>query len=202
MTIADVPEASAERKRKQDSGDAETQEAERRAKERKDGTEERRVGQTDVQAKEKESAKLSENATVPAKERKATQKDKPYEYICPHYERDRDNAEAQEAERTAKKRKDGTDSPRERRTDVQAEEKKGTKSSKKAVVHAKTGEAQKEKSFQYVCPSCKEAVTSSICTGQIDHRRTCGNYFQVKDGCVVTKLYTYVCPACTGSPGS
>ena len=97
MTIADVPEASAERKRKQDSGDAETQEAERRAKERKDGTEERRVGQTDVQAKEKESAKLSENAPVPAKERKATQKDKPYEYICPHYERDRDNAEAEEA---------------------------------------------------------------------------------------------------------
>lgn len=74
----------------------------------------------------------------------------------------------------------------------------GTKSSKKAMGPAKTGEAQKDMSLQYVCPARKHAVTSSIRTGRVDHRRTRGHRFQVQDGCVVTKAYAYVCPACKG----
>ena len=133
MTIADVPEASAERKRKQDSGDAETQEAERRAKERKDGTEEGQVGQTDVQATEKESAKLSEASA----ERKRKQ--------------DSGDAETQEAERRGKERKDGTEERRVGQTDVQAKEKESAKLSENATVPAKERKAtQKDKPYEYI----------------------------------------------------
>ena len=54
------------------------------------------------------------------------------------------------------------------------------------------------KSFQYVCPHCDQSVTRTISTGQVNHRRTCGHRFQVKDGRVFAKAYEYVCPACNG----
>ena len=73
MTIEDVQAATAEQKQKRAVDNAETQEAERKAKQRKDGTDKAREGQTDLQAKEKEGAKPSEKATVPAKEGQATQ---------------------------------------------------------------------------------------------------------------------------------
>ena len=80
MPVADVEGAIAEQKRKRDVDNAETQEAKRRAKQRKDGTDEAREGQPDLQAKEKEGARPSDKATVPAKEGKATQKRKLCEY--------------------------------------------------------------------------------------------------------------------------
>ena len=58
------------------------------------------------------------------------------------------------------------------------------------------------KSFQYVCPACHKSVRSSIRTGQVDHRRACGNRFQVWDAQVVAKGYVYICPACTGNVSS
>ena len=36
----------------------------------------------------------------------------------------------------------------------------------------------------------------------VDHRRHCGNRFQVKDGCVVTKKMVYQCPFCDGKVSS
>eukprot|EP00435_Cladocopium_sp_Y103_P000893 s2267_g1.t1 len=75
----------------------------------------------------------------------------------------------------------------------------GTKASKEVTLPAKTGKAtQKVASLQYVSPACHLSVMSSIRTGQVDHRRACGNRFRVKDGCVVTKAYAYICPACNG----
>ena len=79
-----MEEATAEQKRKRNMDNAETQEAERRAKNRKDGTHEAQEGQPDLQAKEKEGAKPSDKTAVPAKEGKATQKRKLCEYTCPH----------------------------------------------------------------------------------------------------------------------
>ena len=52
----------------------------------------------------------------------------------------------------------------------------------------------KGKNFKYVCPHCKQPVSSTIRTGQVNHRRTCGNYFRVR--------YDYVCPACNGHVAS
>ena len=58
------------------------------------------------------------------------------------------------------------------------------------------------KSFHYVCPACHKSVRSSIRTGQVDHRRACGNRFQVWDAQVVAKGYVYICPACKGNVSS
>ena len=129
MPIADVERAIAEKKRKRDVDDAETKQAERKAKQCKDNTDEARERQTDLQAKGEDGAKPSDKRTVPAKERKATQKRKLYEYTCPH---------------------------------------------------------------------CSESVTSTVQTGQVDHRRRCGNTFRVKDERIVAKAYVYMCPFCKG----
>ena len=78
----------------------------------------------------------------------------------------------------------------------------------RAATGAETGPAneanaaQKKKSFQYFCPACEKAVTSQIRTGQVDHRRACGNTFSVRDGQVAEKSYAYVCPACKGKVAS
>ena len=119
--------------------------------------------------------------------------------------------------RGAEQRKDRTDEARERKRDVHAKENQAAKYSKKKTVPAKTGEAktemvpaktgeetQRDKTFQYVCPYCKQAVTSSVRTGRVDHRCTCGNRFQVTDGCIIAKAlaYAYVCPACNGQVAS
>eukprot|EP00438_Fugacium_kawagutii_P008899 Skav215707 [mRNA] locus=scaffold2573:242958:252224:+ [translate_table: standard] len=58
------------------------------------------------------------------------------------------------------------------------------------------------KLFEYHCPACGGAVASSVRTGQVDHRRACGNRFSVKNGKVVAKMYVYSCPFCKGSVSS
>ena len=113
--------------------------------------------------------------------------------------RDMDNAETEDAERRAKKRKDGTHEAREGQPDLQAKEKEDPKPSDKTTVPAKEGKAtQKRKLCEYKCPHCRESVTSTVRTGQVDHRRRCGNRFRVKDARVVDKAYVYMCPFCNG----
>ena len=73
----------------------------------------------------------------------------------------------------------------------------------RAVRPTKAAEAMaKGKIFQYVRPHCKQPVNSTIRTGQVNHRRTCGNYFRVRDGRPCAKQYDYVCPACNGHVAS
>ena len=155
MSIADVQAATAAQKRKREVDIAETQEAEQRAKQRKDGTDKAREGQTDLQAKEKEGAKPSEKATVPAKEGKATQKRNLCEYICPHC-----SESVTSTVRTGRvnhRRRCGNRFP------------------------VKDGRIV-AKAYVYVCPFCIGEILSNTKTGQIDHRTVCGNQFHVKDG--------------------
>ena len=44
-----------------------------------------------------------------------------------------------------------------------------------------------DNTFDYICPFCAAAVSSLVRSGQVNHRRHCGNRFRVKDGCVVTQ---------------
>ena len=82
---------------------------------------------------------------------------------------------------------------------MQAKGKEGAKPSDKATVPAKEGKAtQKRKLCKYICLHCSESVTSTVRTGQVDHRRRCWNQFRVKDGCIVAKAYVYMCPFCNG----
>ena len=48
----------------------------------------------------------------------------------------------------------------------------------------------------YTCPFCYGRVSSSIATGQVDHRQACGKRFRVKEGKVVSKEFVYKCPFC------
>ena len=48
----------------------------------------------------------------------------------------------------------------------------------------------------YTCPFCYGRVSSSIATGQVDHRQACGKLFRVKEGKVVSKEFVYKCPFC------
>ena len=50
--------------------------------------------------------------------------------------------------------------------------------------------------FQYACPVCEASVSSSVRTGRIDHRHTCGHRFRAKDGDVAARKCDYVCPFC------
>eukprot|EP00438_Fugacium_kawagutii_P033423 Skav208970 [mRNA] locus=scaffold1694:1987:2844:- [translate_table: standard] len=70
-----------------------------------------------------------------------------------------------------------------------------------SAIQKKTRPLEKNR-FQYVCPSCGKTVTSTVYTGQVDHRRRCGNRFPVRDGRVVAKSYVYVCPFCQGRVNS
>ena len=117
--------------------------------------------------------------------------------------RDVDNAATQQAEPKAKQRKDGTDEAREQQTDLQATGRDGAKPTNKATVPAKERKAaQKRKLCEYICPHCRESVTSRVRTGQVDHRRTCGNQFRVQDARIVTKAYVYRCPFCNEETSS
>ena len=60
----------------------------------------------------------------------------------------------------------------------------------------------KGKIFEYVCPHCKQSVSSTLRTGQVNHRRTCGNFFRVREGRPCAKQYDYVCPTCNGHVAS
>ena len=53
--------------------------------------------------------------------------------------------------------------------------------------------------FVYKCLFCAGQVASTVTTGQVDHRGTCGKQFCVKDGIVnaaVSKEFVYKCPFC------
>ena len=66
--------------------------------------------------------------------------------------------------------------------------------SDKGTVPAKARKAtQKRKLREYICPHCGESVTSTVQTGQVDHRCRCGNQFRVKDERIVEKAYVYMC---------
>ena len=56
--------------------------------------------------------------------------------------------------------------------------------------------------FLYDCPFCNVGVTSSVRTGQVDHRKVCGHFLRVRDGKLALKVYNYVCPFCGGHVAS
>ena len=64
------------------------------------------------------------------------------------------------------------------------------------------GQTAAEEMFQYACPFCAVSVTSTVRTGQVDHRRACGKFFRVKDGHVAAKNLVYACPFCDGTVGN
>ena len=171
MPVADVADAIAEQKRKRDVDNAETQETERRAKQRKDGTDEAREGQPDLQAKEKEGAKPSDKATVPTTEGKATQKRKLCEYTCPHCS------------------ESVTSTVRTGRVDHRRRCGNRFRVKDERIV---------TKAYVYVCPFCNGEILSNTKTGQINHRSVCGNQFYVKDGRVSreTRRHAHSCPVC------
>ena len=49
---------------------------------------------------------------------------------------------------------------------------------------------------KYICPCCQGVVSSSVQTGQIDHRHACGQRFRVRQGRIVAKAFVYECPYC------
>ena len=114
--------------------------------------------------------------------------------------REVDEAEAQEGEPKEKQRKDATGKAEESHKALkESERQEGNKDSQQKSLPANAGHAtQRKQSFEYVCPACHQSVISSIRTGQVNHRRTCGNRFQVKDGVVAEKSVVYTCPCCKG----
>ena len=64
------------------------------------------------------------------------------------------------------------------------------------------GQTAAAETFQYACPFCEVSVTSTVRTGQVDHRRVCGKFFRVKDGHVAAKNFVYACPFCNGTVAS
>ena len=50
----------------------------------------------------------------------------------------------------------------------------------------------------YTCPFCDESVSSTVATGQVNHRQACGKFFRVKDGKVAVRGFVYKCPFCAG----
>ena len=118
--------------------------------------------------------------------------------------RDQDIAHLQEAPPHAKQRRedDGT----ERSTDRQAERscKQQNNGTATEPVTLLANEAKAEKKKFPICLSrlpkvCDEQNTNGP---GIDHRRACGNRFQVWDAQVVAKGYVYICPACKGNVAS
>ena len=169
--IAEVRAAIAEKKRTRDADGSQTQGAEPKAKQRREeGREEMTIA----------------NAQDPITEQKRR--------------REVDEAEAQEGEPKEKQRKDKAGKAEEKHKALKAgKRQEGNKASKEKTLPANTRHAtQRGKSFQYVCPACHQSVISSIRTGQVNHRRTCGHQFQVKDGVVAEKSIAYTCPFCKG----
>ena len=61
---------------------------------------------------------------------------------------------------------------------------------------ARKGCAEKQEdpeTFRYVCPFCQGEVTSTVRTGQVNHRSACGKKFRVREGCVASKAFVYGC---------
>ena len=53
-----------------------------------------------------------------------------------------------------------------------------------------------KQAYHYVCPRCNTHVCSTVRTGRVDHRGTCGKRFHVHDGQVAMKKHRYCCPWC------
>ena len=57
-----------------------------------------------------------------------------------------------------------------------------------------------EKNYVYSCPFCQKSVTTSIASGNANHRRVCGRQFRVQDGLVrptrPTTHFSHTCPTC------
>ena len=112
--------------------------------------------------------------------------------------REQESSQMKDAEPKAKhpKQENGTEMTTEGPADVhgQREDSNGRQT---AVRPTKAAEAMaKGKIFQYVCPHCNQAVSSTIRTGQVDHRRTCGHFSESgKDAPVRNSMTTFVPPA-------
>ena len=118
--------------------------------------------------------------------------------------REQESPQRKEAEPKAKQRRqeNGTEMTTEGPAEVHRQQ-DNSNGRQRAVRPTKAAEAMaKGKIFQYVRPHCKQPVNSTIRTGQVNHRRTCGNYFRVRDGRPCAKQYDYVCPACNGHVAS
>eukprot|EP00438_Fugacium_kawagutii_P033265 Skav234611 [mRNA] locus=scaffold1110:370618:372077:- [translate_table: standard] len=113
------------------------------------------------------------------------------------HEEDEDAANAKIEERNkSKKAEDGSKAAQEKtvpKTDEKARQSmpkklhaRPTATAAPPAKQARETKTEKE-AYQYTCPFCDMSVLSRIRTGQVDHRRKCGNYFRVKDGHVVTK---------------
>lgn len=70
--------------------------------------------------------------------------------------------------------------------------------SSKSTTTARPKTQGQENLFEYICPCCSELVTSTVRTGQVRHRGTCGGRFRVRDGRAAAKPHVYVCPFCKG----
>ena len=57
-----------------------------------------------------------------------------------------------------------------------------------------------EKIYVYSCPFCQKSITTSIASGQVNHRRACGKQFRVQDGVLRPTLptthFSHTCPTC------
>ena len=57
-----------------------------------------------------------------------------------------------------------------------------------------------EKRYVYSCPFCQGLVTTSVASGNVDHRRVCGKQFRVEDGLLrptrPTIRFSHACPTC------
>jgi len=105
--------------------------------------------------------------------------------------REQESSQTKEAEPKAKhpKQENGTEMTTEGPADVHG--KREDSNGRQTAVRPTKAEAMaKGKIFQYVCPHCNQSVSSTIRTGQVDHRRTCG-----KDAPVRNRMTTFVPPA-------
>ena len=96
--------------------------------------------------------------------------------------REQESPQTQEEGQKAKQRRqeDGTEMTTERPADERGKQEGSNWTDRAAPTKGQARE--KGKSFQYVCPHCDQSVTSTTRTGQVDHCRTCGNRFRVREG--------------------
>ena len=197
--IADVWDAIAERKQTREQESLQTKEAEPKAKHRKqeNGTEMTTEGPAGVGGK-REDSNGRQRAVGPTADVWAASVER-------KRKREQDIVQMQEAPPHAKQRRedDGTERSTDRQAEMSCKQQNNASAAETVTLLAnEVKAARKGKSFQYVCHACQKSVRSSIRTGQVDHRRACGNRFQVWDAQVVAKGYVYVCPACKGNVAS
>ena len=57
-----------------------------------------------------------------------------------------------------------------------------------------------KKIYVYACPFCQKSITTSIASGNIDHRHVCGKQFRVQNGVLRPTLptthFSHTCPTC------